>query len=109
MRSLNQIISEGLIDRFRADKLNVYVFESRGQMCKAAAAAVAAEMRRLISERGRAIGVFASAASQCEFLDELVKAEGIEWTRVIGFHLDEYLRAGEDAPQSLRRFLIDRL
>jgi len=107
------VISEGLVDSFRADKLNVYVFESRQQMGKAAAAEVAAEIRRLISERGRAIGVFASAPSQSEFLDELVKAEAadlqIEWTRVIGFHLDEHLGADENAPQSHRRFLINRL
>ena len=94
---------------FRADKLNVYVFDSRRRARLAAAAAVAATARRLIAERGRAIGVFSSAPSQGEVLDELVKAEGIEWTRVIGFHLDELLGAGEDAPLSHRRFLIDRL
>jgi glucosamine-6-phosphate deaminase len=94
---------------FRADKLNVYVFDSSRRALSAAAAAVAAEMRRLIAERGRAIGVFSSAPSQSEFLDELVKAEEIEWTRVIGFQLDERLGADEDAPQSHRRFLIDRL
>src|SRR5262249_6309003 len=119
MRSSNLIISasissapvssEGLIDSFRADKLNVYVFERRQQMSKAAAAEVAAETRRLTYEIGRAVGVFASASSQNEFLDELVRAEAIEWTRVIGFHLDEHLGANEDAPQSHRRFLLDRL
>jgi 6-phosphogluconolactonase/glucosamine-6-phosphate isomerase/deaminase len=28
---------------------------------------------------------------------------------VIGFHLDEYLGMDDEAPQSFRRFLIDRL
>lgn len=103
------LILEGLIDSFRADRLNVYVFESRRQMGEAAALTLAAEMRRLIAERGRAIGIFASAPSQNEFLDALVEEQGIEWTRVIGFHLDEYLGVDEDAPQSFRRFLIERL
>jgi glucosamine-6-phosphate deaminase len=94
---------------FRVDKLNLYVFDFRRQALIAAAAAVAAETRRLIAERGRAIGVFSSAPSQGEVLAELVKAEGIEWTRVIGFHLDELVGADEEAPQSHRRFLIDRL
>jgi glucosamine-6-phosphate deaminase len=94
---------------FRADKLDVYIFDSPRQAHTAAAAAVAAETRRLIAERGRAIGVFSSAPSQGDFLDELVKAEGIEWTRVIGFHLDELVGADEEAPQSHRRFLIERL
>ena len=106
---LSEGLSEGLIDSFRAGKLNVYIFDSRQQTSKAAAAAVAAKMRKLIAERGRAVGVFTSEPSHNEFLDELVKAEEIEWTRVIGFHLDELLGANEDAPQSHRRFLFDRL
>ncbi|MCI0388622.1 MAG: glucosamine-6-phosphate deaminase, partial [Acidobacteria bacterium] len=103
------IATEGLIENFRAGHLNVYVYGSRQQMGAAAAAAVAAEIRRLVSERNRAIGIFASAPSQNEFLDELVKSSDLEWTRVIGFHLDEYLGMNEEAPQSFRRFLIDRL
>jgi glucosamine-6-phosphate deaminase len=98
-----------LIDSFRVDKLNVCVCSSRQQTLRAAAIEVAAEMRRLISERGLAIGLFASAPSQSGFFDELVKAEGIEWTQVIGFHLDEHLGPDEDSPQSHRRFLIDLL
>jgi len=66
-------------------------------------------MRRLISVRGLAIGLFASAPSQSGFFDHLVKGEGIEWTQVIGFHLDERLGADEDSPESHRRFLIERL
>jgi glucosamine-6-phosphate deaminase len=97
------------IENFRVDKLNVYVCSSRQRTLKVAAAVVAAEMRRLICERGRAVGVFASSQSLAGFLDELVKAEGIEWTKVIGLHLDEYLGADEDSPRSQRRFLIDRL
>lgn len=109
MNSSNPIVSEGLITSFRSDNLNVHIFESRPQMGKAAARALGAEMRRLIAERGRAIGVFASAPSQNEFLDALVEELKIEWTRVVGFHLDEYLGMGEDAPQSFRKFLLDRL
>lgn len=97
------------IDSLRVDKLNVYLCSSRQQTLQAAAFEVAAEMRRLISERGLAIGLFASAPSQSGFFDQLVKAEAIEWTQVIGFHIDERLGADEDSPQSHRRFLLDRL
>jgi glucosamine-6-phosphate deaminase len=100
---------EGLIAEFRADKLQVSVFESKRQAETAVATAAAAEMRRLISSLGRAIGIFDAGPSQGAILDDLVKAEGIEWTRVIGFHLNELLGTGEDAAQSHRRFLIDRL
>src|SRR5918912_2032034 len=100
---------DGLVEKFRAGELNVYVYESRRKMGEAAASAVAAELRRLVAERGRAVGVFASAPSQNEFLAALVAAEGIDWPRVTGFHLDEYLGMDERAPQSFRRFLVERL
>jgi glucosamine-6-phosphate deaminase len=102
-------IQEGLDGAFRADNLNVYIYESRKLMGKAAAAAIAAEIRRVIQEHGRAVVIFASAPSQNEFLENLVAAPDIDWSRVIAFHLDEYLGMDDRAPQSFRRFLIDRL
>ncbi|PYS71004.1 MAG: glucosamine-6-phosphate deaminase [Acidobacteria bacterium] len=99
----------GLIEQFQADKLNVYVYDSRPSMGAAAAAVVAAEIRGLIEAKGRAVAIFASAPSQNEFLAALVAAPDIDWSRVTGFHLDEYLGMDEHAPQSFRRFLVDRL
>lgn len=104
-----EILTTGLLQQFRADHLNVYVYETRAQMGAAAAASVAAELQRLIHERNRAIGIFASAPSQNEFLDVLVATPDIEWTSVIAFHLDEYLGLDEEAPQSFRHYLIERL
>ena len=101
--------ADGLIDSFRADQLNVYVYESRPSMGAAAAAVVAGEIRALIEARNRAVGIFASAPSQNEFLAALVETPNIDWSRVVLFHLDEYLGMDERAPQSFRRFLIDRL
>lgn len=101
--------TEGLVETFRADKLNVHIYDSRTKMGAAAAAVVAAEVRRLIQEKGRAAAIFASAPSQNEFLAALVEAPRIDWSRVIAFHLDEYLGMDDRAPQSFRRFLIDRL
>jgi len=102
-------VQDGLQRSFRADQLNVYVYESRPSMGKAAASVIAGEIRRAIQERGRAVVILASAPSQNEFLASLAKAPDIDWSRVTGFHLDEYLGMDEKAPQSFRRFLIDRL
>jgi glucosamine-6-phosphate deaminase len=102
-------VQEGLDRNFRADSLNVYVYESRQSMGKAAAAVIAAEIRRAIRQRGRAVVILASAPSQNEFLANLAAAPDIDWSRVIAFHLDEYLGMDEQAPQSFRRFLIERL
>jgi len=94
---------------FRADNLNVYVYENRESMGKAAASGIAAEIRNAIRERGRAVAILASAPSQNEFLANLADAPDIDWSRVTAFHLDEYLGMDDRAPQSFRRFLMDRL
>ena len=103
------IAEDGLIKSLRVDRLHVLIYATRDQMGQAAAAAVADEVVRLIAKHGRAVGIFASAPSQNEFLAALVEVPNIDWTRVIGFHLDEYLGVNDRAPQSFRRFLIDRL
>ena len=102
-------VHDGLTRNFRADKLNVYVYESRPAMGRAAAAVIAAEIRRAIQERGKASIILASAPSQNEFLASLAEAPDVDWSRVTAFHLDEYLGMDDRAPQSFRRFLIDRL
>ena len=67
------IAGDGLIKSLRVDRLHVLIYATREQMGKAAAAAVADELRRLIAEDGRAVGIFASAPSQNEFLAALVR------------------------------------
>ncbi|MDX2040255.1 MAG: 6-phosphogluconolactonase [Acidobacteriota bacterium] len=90
-------------------KVSIHNYETHQQASVAAAEAIAAEMRRLIAERGRAIGIFSGEAAQAELLAHLVNAEAIEWTRVIGFHTFELLGMEEDAPTSQRKFLLDHL
>jgi glucosamine-6-phosphate deaminase len=53
--------------------------------------------------------ILASAPSLNEFLANLAEAPEIDWSRVIAFHLDEYLGMDERAEQSFRKFLVDRL
>jgi glucosamine-6-phosphate deaminase len=103
------LVQDGLERNFRADHLNVYVYESRPKMGQAAASVIAAEIRHSIEERGKAVVILASAPSQNEFLASLAGAPDIDWSRVTAFHLDEYLGIDEQAPQSFRKFLIDRL
>lgn len=88
---------------------SIQVYETAQQAAFAAADAVAAEIRRLIATRGRAIGIFSGEPNQREFLDTLAGDETIEWTRVIGFHTAELLGADEDSPQSHRKLLLNHL
>ena len=85
---------------------SVHLYESHQQASLAAAKAIASEIRRLIAERGLAVGIFSGEAA---LLDQLAAADAIEWTRVIGFHTFELLGAAEDAPHSQRKLLFDHL
>lgn len=85
---------------------SIHSYETHRQASIAAAEAVAAEIRRLIIERGLAVGIFSAEA---ELLDQLAANKTIEWTRVIGFHTFELLGADEDSPQSQRKILLDHL
>ncbi len=72
-------------------------------------AAVAAEyLRELLTIQPRARLVVATGSSQFEVLDHLTKAEGIDWSRVDGFHLDEYLGLDRTHPASFCGYLAAR-
>lgn len=77
--------------------------------CGAAAAAEAAVvLRSTLAERARAHLVVATGASQFETLKALTREPGIDWTRVVAFHLDEYVGLPDSHPASFRRYLRER-
>lgn len=65
-------------------------------------------IRRSLRAQGFANIILATGASQFETLRGLVAAEGIDWTRVVVFHLDEYLGLDVTHPASFRKFLRER-
>jgi glucosamine-6-phosphate deaminase len=89
--------------------MNIVVSKSVKEMGRCAAGDAAARLRTAIAERGEANLVVATGASQFEVLAALVAAEGIDWLRVTGFHLDEYLGLPMSHPASFRRYLKERL
>lgn len=61
------------------------------------------------SKQGSATVIFAAANSQVQSLDALVALDGIDWTRVTMFHMDEYLGIDAKHPASFRQFLCERV
>jgi glucosamine-6-phosphate deaminase len=94
---------------FLADALAVEVHDSHDAMAVAAAGAAAAWLRSVLQESCGARIVFASAASQVRFLKALREEPGLDWSRVVGFHMDEYLGIAADHPASFRRFIWERV
>ncbi len=88
-------------------ELNVYA--TRDAMGKAAAQDVAAAVKRYLKEKGKVNVVFAAAPSQDEFLYHLSRMRGIDWTKVICFHLDEYVDLPRNHPNTFEVYLREHL
>ena len=95
--------------QFTVAGIHVRVYGDKLTLGAAAADFVAAQIRRAVGARGEARVIFATGASQYEFLAALAEAQGIDWPKVTAFHLDEYLGLPADHPASFRRYLRARL
>ena len=68
----------------------------------------ASDLRQAISDKGKANLVVATGASQFEVLKHLVNAPDIDWSKVTGFHLDEYVGLSSDHGASFCGYLKER-
>ncbi|HTR81347.1 MAG TPA: glucosamine-6-phosphate deaminase [Bacteroidota bacterium] len=88
---------------------NVRIYTTRSEMGKAAAEHVAGLIREVLSKKERANIVFAAAPSQNEFLFHLTNSPGIDWPRVVGFHMDEYIGLPKESDQFFSLYLHNHL
>ena len=84
-------------------------YPTRAAMGAAAAEEAAAVIRELLAKKDEINMIFAAAPSQNEFLEALVKAPGIDFTRINAYHMDEYVGLDDDAPQRFGNFLKDHI
>ena len=87
--------------------MEIIISETKQILGKNAAQRGAELIRKAISERGEANIIVATGASQFEMLKELVKAD-IDWSKITGFHLDEYIGISQTHPASFRKYLKER-
>ena len=94
------------------EKLAVRIFDERTEMGKAAAEDAAKRINAIIAQKGEANVVFAAAPSQNDLLEHLLKQD-IDWTKVRGFHQDEYVGIDASEPAGfgnfLRRAIFDKV
>lgn len=84
-------------------------FRDKTELSQAAALQGADVIRQAIREQGKARIVVATAASQFEFLANLVKMPDIAWEAVEVFHLDEYVSLKPTHPGSFRHMVKEHL
>lgn len=94
-----------LLKEFGKDRLVVKAFDTRKEMGDCAAMEAAIVIRELLSFKEEINVMFAAAPSQNETLEALLEADGIDWSRINAFHMDEYVGIDPDHRASFRNFL----
>jgi glucosamine-6-phosphate deaminase len=97
------------VQTFRADALAVNIYATAAALAEDAARLARQHLADAINRRGSAAVILASASSQIQFLEALVRPGGPDWSKIRVFHMDEYLGIAPDHPASFRRFLRERI
>ena len=87
----------------------IEILPEKYSLGRAAADHAACSLRQTLGDQGSARLVAATGAWVFEFLDALISAPGIDWSRVEVFHLDEYVGLPSTHPASFRKYLFERL
>jgi glucosamine-6-phosphate deaminase len=100
------------VQTFQVDDLTVRVYESAADLALAGSAIARQLLCAVIANQGQAAAVFATGRSQIDFLSALTDLSvhpELDWLRISGFHLDEYLGIAAEHPASFRHYLQQHL
>ncbi|BAY97811.1 glucosamine/galactosamine-6-phosphate isomerase [Tolypothrix tenuis PCC 7101] len=90
---------------FRVDELTVQIYNNESEMAQDVAAIAQQYLQNVLQQKDTAAVLLATGNSQLKFLDALINLGGVDWSRIILFHLDEYLGISSDHAASFRRYL----
>jgi glucosamine-6-phosphate deaminase len=88
--------------------MQINVNEDPKALGKTAGAEAAELIREAIKENGSANLILATGTSQFETLNQLIAEDNIDWSKVVMFHLDEYIGLPVTHPASFRKYLMER-
>ncbi|MSU41350.1 MAG: glucosamine-6-phosphate deaminase [Pedosphaera sp.] len=101
--------NNSLIRSFMVDALPVRVFASQSAMSDDAALTVHEYLAATLARQKKARVILATGNSQLRFLALLVQMDGVDWSRVTLFHMDEYIGLPADHPACFRRYMRERV
>lgn len=93
---------------FKKNKLAVKIYSDRISMGKAAADKVAAVINEKLEQQDEVRMIFAAAPSQNEFLASLLQ-KNVDWAKVVGFHMDEYVGLKAGSPELFGTYLREHI
>lgn len=88
--------------------MNINIHQDAKESGQAAAKLGGQILRTVLKSNNDAGIIVATGSSQFEMLAALIEEPEIDWSRVTGFHLDEYLGINSDHPASFRKYLRER-
>ena len=88
--------------------MNLRILESPQELGKAAGSVTAELIRKAISSKDNANIIIATGTSQFETLNQLIAERDIDWSKVVMFHLDEYIGLSITHEASFRKYLKER-
>ena len=86
----------------------INIAQSSHGLGKVAGEAAGAIIRESIQAKGSANIILATGTSQFETLRQLISERDIDWSKVVMFHLDEYIGLPITAAASFRKYLQER-
>lgn len=101
---MNQILHEGT-----KGNLTYRVFQTREEIGAHSAELAANKIKTALKEKDEVRLIFACAPSQDEMLSHLVETPDIDWSRIVGFHMDEYIGLPIDSTQWFKIYIQDHL
>jgi glucosamine-6-phosphate deaminase len=88
--------------------MQITVTANPGELGKSAGMAAGKLIRQAIKSNGTANIILATGTSQFETLNQLVSEADIDWSKVVMFHLDEYIGLSQTSNASFRKYLQER-
>lgn len=100
---------DGEAQHYQVQNLKIEIYPTSEAAGAAAARVVADALIQIAKKKDTGAVIFATGASQLDTLRALTEIPDLPWTRICGFHMDEYVGMSADHPASFRRYLREHL
>lgn len=90
-------------------KLPITIADTPDELGRATARRFAEAVTAVIAEKGQAAVIIATGNSQLPFAKALRDETGIDWDKIVVFHMDEYLGMAATHSASFRKWLTDNI
>ncbi|MEL6438315.1 MAG: glucosamine-6-phosphate deaminase [Cyanobacteria bacterium J06621_8] len=104
-----QITKISQIQLIKAGELTVRIADSAVELTKDAATVALDYLQSLLKQQSKVRIILATGNSQLKFLEAIADSNQLDWSRIILFHLDEYLGISPEHPGSFRYYLRHRV